>query len=119
VPWRKMHEALIEAAERVEEIMRDPKPFVWQTGLDDFYVGYQLNVYVNDASGPSRILSLLHQNIQDVCNERGIEILSPHYRSQRDGNHVTIPADYLATDYEQPSFKVDMNGDMGRPIKHD
>lgn len=50
--------------------------------------------------------SHLHQNIQDACNERGIEILSPHYRAARDGNMTTIPADYLPKDYKASSFQV-------------
>jgi len=52
------------------------------------------------------IYSQLHQNIQDCCNEAGIEIMSPHYRNQRDGNVTTIPANYLDKDYKAPSFSV-------------
>ena len=54
------------------------------------------------------IYSNLHQNIQDVCNENGIEILSPHYRAARDGNNITIPANYLPEDYKAPGFNVNM-----------
>lgn len=91
VPWREMHQALIEAANRCEQILQDPQPFVLQTSLDDFYVSYQINAYIKDAGKQALIYSELHQNIQDVCAERGIEIMSPHYRAQRDGNKVTIP----------------------------
>jgi hypothetical protein len=51
----------------------------------------------------------LHQNIQDVCNERGIEIMSPHYRAARDGNKITIPENYLDKEYQAPSFSVNLN----------
>lgn len=54
----------------------------------------------------AKIYSELHQNIQDKCNEAGIEILSPHYRAVRDGNQTTIPTDYLPEDYESPSFRI-------------
>lgn len=91
VPWRDMHAALIEAANRCELILQEPAPFVLQTSLDDFYVSYQINAYVKDAGKQALIYSELHQNIQDVCAERGIEIMSPHYRAERDGNKVTIP----------------------------
>ncbi len=91
VAWREMHAALIEAADRCELIMHEPKPFVLQTSLDDFYVSYQINAYIKDAGKQAIIYSELHQNIQDVCAERGIEIMSPHYRAERDGNKVTIP----------------------------
>lgn len=91
VPWRNMHEALIEAATRTSNLMKDKKPFVLQTALDDFYVAYQLNVFSQESNAIALIYSELHQNIQDVCAERNIEIMSPHYRAERDGNESTIP----------------------------
>ena len=106
VPWKKMHQALLNAADRTEAILKEPKPFVLQTSLDDFYVSYQINGYTRETNRFNRIYSSLHQNIQDCCNEMGIEIMSPHYRNQRDGNMTTIPANYLDKDYVAPSFNV-------------
>jgi small-conductance mechanosensitive channel len=106
VPWNKVHAALSEAADRTEFLLKEPKPFVLQTSLEDFYVAYQINAYTREAAKQALIYSGLHQNIQDVFNEHGIEILSPHYRAARDGNMTTIPLDYLPKDYEAPSFKV-------------
>ncbi len=106
VPWKDMHQTLIDAALRTELVLKDPQPVVLQTSLEDFYVAYQINAYVREANKQAAIYSNLHQNIQDVCNENGIEILSPHYRAARDGNQSTIPADYLPKDYEAPSFNV-------------
>lgn len=111
VPWKKMHEVLIEAALKTEMILSDPKPFVFQTSLDDFYVAYQINAYTREANKQGRIYSNLHQQIQDVCFENGIEILSPHYRAARDGNMTTIPANYLPNDYKAPSFNVKFEGE--------
>lgn len=106
VPWKDMHQALIDAALRTDSILKDPLPFVLQTSLDDFYVSYQINAYIREANKQASIYSGLHQNIQDVCNERGIEILSPHYRAARDGNMTTIPQNYLPNDYKAPQFNV-------------
>ncbi|MGK7897841.1 MAG: mechanosensitive ion channel family protein, partial [Xenococcus sp. (in: cyanobacteria)] len=50
--------------------------------------------------------SELYENIQDKCNEVGIEIMSPHYHALRDGNQNTIPEDYLPKDYDKPGFRV-------------
>ena len=94
--------------------MPDPKPFVLQTSLDDFYVSYQINAYTREASKQAVIYSNLHQNIQDICNERGIEILSPHYRAARDGNNITIPAGYLPKDYKAPTFGITISKDEGK-----
>ncbi|WP_431210304.1 hypothetical protein ACQ86N_30310 [Puia sp. P3] len=83
---------------------KTPEPFVLQTSLDDFYVSYQINVYTKEANSQAKIYSSLHQNIQDACNEAGIEIMSPHYNAMRDGNATTIPEDYLPKDYKAPPF---------------
>jgi small-conductance mechanosensitive channel len=64
-----------------------------------------LNAYTREANKQAAIYSVLHQNIQDCCNEAGIEIMSPHYHSVRDGNGTTIPSDYLPKDYEAPPFR--------------
>ncbi len=105
-PWKEVHQALINAANRTDFLIKDPKPFVLQTSLDDFYVSYQINAYTKDANKQAEIYSILNQNIQDCCNEVGIEILSPHYRAGRDGNMTTIPTNYLDKDYQAPSFNL-------------
>ncbi|MBE99736.1 mechanosensitive ion channel family protein [Flavobacterium coralii] len=111
IPWQDVYKALTTAADRTPLLLKEPKPFVLQTSLDDFYVSYQLNAYTKDANKQAVIYSDLHQNIQDCCNEAGIEILSPHYRAARDGNMTTIPADYLDKNYKAPSFNVKMQQD--------
>lgn len=90
-PWRQVHELLIKAAARTEHILADPAPFVLQTSLDDFYVSYQLCAYTKEAALQAMTYSHLHQNIQDVFSEAQVEIMSPHYRANRNGNAITIP----------------------------
>ena len=108
-PWKDVKQALIDAALQTGYILQQPPPFVLQISLDDFYVSYQLNAYTNEASKQAVIYSDLHQNIQDIFNERGIEIMSPHYKAVRDGNTTTIPPDYLPKDYKTPAFNVTVN----------
>ena len=105
VPWRTVHKVLIEAALATEFVKKLPKPYVLQTSLDDFYVSYQLNARTREIHKMALIYSELHKNIQDKCNEAGIEILSPHYAANRDGNQSTMPAEYLPEDYVAPSFR--------------
>jgi len=114
VPWKNMYQALLNAADRTELLQKEPKPYVLQTSLDDFYVAYQINGYTHETNRHNRIYSNLHQNIQDCCNEMGIEIMSPHYRSARDGNTTTIPADYLPKDYKAPGFNVNIENNSGK-----
>jgi small-conductance mechanosensitive channel len=106
-PWRRVHELLVEAAGRTARVLKEPKPFVLQTALDDFYVKYQINLYTDQAGRMAQIYSELHQNIQDAFNEGGIEICSPHFRQLRDGNTTSIPADYRGPGYEAPRFRVE------------
>ncbi|WP_375479509.1 mechanosensitive ion channel family protein [uncultured Nostoc sp.] len=106
LPWRKVHQVLIDAALATKDILAEPVPFVFQTSLDDFYVSYELNAYTNKPMLMGSIYSQLHQNIQDKCNEAEIEILSPHYSAIRDGNQITIPENYLSQDYQAPGFRL-------------
>ena len=94
VPWRKVHDLLIQAALATRDILGDPKPFVLQTSLDDYYVSYELNAYTHAPERMAAIYSELHQNIQDWFNEAGVEIMSPRYTAYREGSEVTIPTQY-------------------------
>jgi small-conductance mechanosensitive channel len=111
VPWKQVHELLLQAAKRTDLLLNDPPPFILQTSLDDFYVSYELNAYTEHPKMSALIYSHLHQHIQDLFNEHKIEIMSPHYRANRDGNHVTVPPQYLPNDYKAPSFNVSSKKD--------
>lgn len=111
ISWRLIHETLIKAAQATNGILPVPRPFVLQTSLDDFYVSYELNAYTDQPNKMAAVYSELHQNIQDFCNEAGIEILSPHYGALRNGNPSTIPTDYLPKDYQAPPFPIKMSRD--------
>lgn len=107
VPWRKVHQILINAAKKTSNLNLEIAPFVLQTSLDDFYVSYQLNAHTNEPDKQPAIYSELHENIQDGFSDAGIEILSPHYRAARDGNPMAIPKEYLPKDYDAPGFKIE------------
>ena len=81
-PWRQVHGLLVEAAGRTTGVRTDPRPYVLQTALSDFYVEYQLNVALERPDDRAAVLDTLHANIQDVFNEHGVPILSPHYESE-------------------------------------
>jgi len=106
VPWRQVHELLLAAAHKTERVEEEPGPFVLQTSLDDYYVSYELNVFVNKPSKMAQIYSDLHANIQDAFFDAGVEIASPHYAAIRDGNRAAIPEDHLPKDYEVPAIRI-------------
>ncbi|ABF43074.1 MscS Mechanosensitive ion channel [Candidatus Koribacter versatilis Ellin345] len=109
-PWRKVHELLIDAALSTPLVLKDPLPFVLQTSLQDFYVGYELNAFTAQPSEMVNIYSNLHQNIQDKFNDAGMEICSPHFAAVRDGNVISIPEKYHSPGYTPPSFRVQTDG---------
>jgi small-conductance mechanosensitive channel len=106
IPWRKVHEVLIAAALATEGVDPEPKPFVYQTALDDFYVHYEINAYTSQPEKMDDTYSFLHENIQDYCNEAGIEITSPHYAALRDGNAKAVPPEHLPKGYQAPPFHI-------------
>jgi small-conductance mechanosensitive channel len=112
-PWRTVHALLIDAALSTQHILHEPRPFVWQNALNDFYVQYEINAFTANANKMFAIYAELHANIQDKFNEGGVEIMSPHYTSVRDGNQVTIPEQHLPEDYVAPVFRVGLSGNGG------
>jgi len=78
-PWRQVEAMLLEAAGRTPGLLREPTPFVLQKSLGDFCVVYEVNVYCNEPAQMLRLYSLLHQNILDVFNEYGVQIMTPAY----------------------------------------
>ena len=105
-PWMKVHELLIEAALATDDILREPRPFVFQTSLDNSYVSYQINGYTDQPNRMITTYSHLHQNIQDKFNRGGIEILSPSFAAIRDGNQTTIPKANLDPNYVADGFRI-------------
>jgi small-conductance mechanosensitive channel len=103
-PWQTVCDLLVSAALATKDISEQPRPFVLQSSLDDFYVSYELNAFTVYPENMQYIYSDLHQNIQDRFNEGGIEINSPHYFSLRDGNQVAIPKEFLPKSYQPPPF---------------
>ncbi len=109
-PWKIVHELLINAARATTHILEKPEPFVLQTSLDDFYVTYEINAYTDQPNKMAVIYAELHQHIQDKFNEGGVEIMSPHYGTIRDGNKTTIPDSYLPKSYQAPGIRIESVG---------
>jgi small-conductance mechanosensitive channel len=78
-PWRQVEAMLRLAAERTPGLLKEPPPFVLQKSLDDFAVTYEINVYCDNPQAMGRLYTALHQNILDVFNEYGVQIMTPAY----------------------------------------
>ncbi len=97
-PWRQVHAMLMEGAARSPGVASDPAPYVVQTALSDFYVEYRLCAQSN-RHAPSRraeVISQLHSNVQDVFNENGVQIMSPHYMADPPEPQVVPPGEWAS-----------------------
>jgi small-conductance mechanosensitive channel len=96
VPWRQVHSLLLLAAERTSGLRRHPKPRVFQTALQDFYVQYTLWVSLERQESRLVTLDALHANIQDLFNEYGVQIMSPNYMLDPAAPKVVAKNDWFA-----------------------
>lgn len=78
-PWRQVHAMLVMAAGRTPDLLADPPPAVRQVRLQDFYVEYELNVFMRAGAPKYDVLNTLHGHVQDVFNEYGVQIMSPNF----------------------------------------
>jgi small-conductance mechanosensitive channel len=78
-PWRQVEAILLEAAARTPGLLREPKPFVLEKELRTFDVDYELNVYCDRPNSTASLYAALHRNILDLCNEYGVQIMTPAY----------------------------------------
>ena len=78
-PWRQVHAMLEQAAAMTPGVRKEPPPFVLQIGLSDWYPEYKLKAVIENPPDRPKVLSTLHKNIQDIFNQYGVQIMSPHY----------------------------------------
>ena len=107
-PWRQVHAMLLEAARRTKGVATEPPPHVVQTALSDFYVEYRLCAQSNNHAPRRRAeaMSQLHANVQDVFNEHGVQIMSPHYIADPEQPQVVPPGPWSSQSAGQPPSPV-------------
>jgi small-conductance mechanosensitive channel len=101
-PWRQVHAMLEEAARRTPRVRTAPAPYVYQRALADFYVEYELFVSIDRALDRIPIQSALHASIQDVFNEHGVQIMSPHFLGQPAQAVVVPTGDWFKAPARKP-----------------
>lgn len=104
-PWRQVNAMLVEAARRTPGVLADPAPRVFQVALSDFYPEYRLvcQAVPSEPRPRAEVMSLLHANVQDVFNEHGVQIMSPHYRGDPVQAKVVPREQWYAAPAKPPS----------------
>jgi small-conductance mechanosensitive channel len=90
-PWRQVESMLLAAAARTPGLGARPEPFVLIKRLGDFAVSYELNVPCSEVVALAALYSSLHQNILDVFNEHGVQIMVPAYEGDPPEPKVVPP----------------------------
>jgi len=81
----KVETALLEAASKVEALLKDPEPYVWITTFGDFAVEYTLHVFTNKTKHLPEIDANLKRAVLETCRQHKIDISTPRL-IQRVGN---------------------------------
>jgi len=109
-PWRQVEAMLKLAAERTSGVVREPRPFVLQKSLGDFAVTYELNAYCDNPHAMAQLYTAMHQNILDVFNEHGVQIMTPAYEGDPEKPKV-VPKDQW---YQAPATSAETLAPDGR-----
>jgi small-conductance mechanosensitive channel len=78
IPSEQVEKALLEAAAKVEGVLKEPKPYVWVTGILNFSVEYTLYVFISQIKLLPTIDSRLKRIVLEVCREHGIDLATPN-----------------------------------------
>ena len=97
IRFRRAHStSFARSRQRTPGLRREPKPIVFQTALEDFYVKYTLFVCLERPESRLMALHGLHAHIQDLFNEHGVQIMSPHYEMDPAAPKVVARKDWFA-----------------------
>ena len=78
VTSEKIEKLLLEAAIRVEGVLKEPKPYVLVTKLLNFSVEYTLYVFANQIKSLPVIESNLKRKVLEVYAKNGIDLTTPN-----------------------------------------
>lgn len=101
-PWRQVEAMLKMAADRTPGLLKEPVPFVLQKSLGDFCIVYEINAHTDAPGEMFTLYTLLHQNIQDVFNEYGVQIMTPAYERDPPEPKVVPRKDWYLAPARQP-----------------
>ncbi|TRO53062.1 mechanosensitive ion channel [Candidatus Bathyarchaeota archaeon] len=93
VTSERVEKALLEAADKVEGLVKEPKPYVWVTHLYNFSVEYTLYVFITQIRMLPSIDSNLKRTVLDVCRKHGIDLSTPNLIQSVDGKERILSSD--------------------------
>lgn len=76
-PRETVEAALLEAARTVEELLDDPKPYVWITEFQSYAIEYTLFVFINEPRRVQEIDAKVRKEIMKACDKYEIDLSTP------------------------------------------
>jgi len=88
----QVEKALLEAASKVEGVLKVPESYVWITQFGDFAVEYTLYVFINQIRRLPEIDAHLKKTVLETCKRHEIDISTPRLiqRVENSDNEVTV-----------------------------
>ena len=86
----QVEKALMEAASKVEDVLKNPKPYVWMTNFGEFAVEYTLYVFINQIKRLPEIDSNLKKTVLETVKRYGIDISTPRLIQRVEGNESLL-----------------------------
>jgi small-conductance mechanosensitive channel len=80
-----VEKALLEAAGKVQGVLKEPEPYVWITNFQNYAVEYNLYVFISDIKRLPEIDAELHRKVLETCKQQGIDISTPLLLKQLQG----------------------------------
>jgi len=84
--FEQVETALLEAASKVEGVLKEPKPYVWVTSFQDFAVEYTIYAFINQIKRLLEIDATLKRMVLETCRKHGIDISTPRLIQRVEGN---------------------------------
>jgi len=80
-----VEKALLEAAGKIQGVLKEPKPYVWITKFQNYAVEYTLYAFIRDIKRLPEIDAELHRAVLETCRLRNIDISTPLLLKQLKG----------------------------------
>ena len=77
-----VEKTLLEAANKVNGVLKEPKPYVWITKFQNYAVEYNLYVFIKDIKRIPEIDAELHKKVLETCKAHKIDISTPFLLKQ-------------------------------------
>lgn len=75
---KQVEKALLESANKVEDVLSNPKSYVWITRFQNFAVEYTLYVFISKIERVPEIEAELKKAILETCKQHGIDLVTPN-----------------------------------------